>query len=91
MHPEAIAIVVIGLGFFCLLFLIFNGFFRLKEKKMEIEAEKIATEAASRATSNAGLEQRVRVLEQIVTDGGAITAAQIEALRDLPQIEKKAS
>ena len=27
------------------------------------------------------LEQRVRVLEQIVTDGGAQTAAQIEALR----------
>ena len=28
------------------------------------------------------LEERVRVLEQIVTDGGAQTAAQIEALRD---------
>ena len=27
-------------------------------------------------------EQRVRVLEQIVTDGGMQTAAQIEALRD---------
>ena len=27
------------------------------------------------------LEERVRVLEQIVTDGGAQTAAQIEALR----------
>ena len=30
------------------------------------------------------LEQRVRVLEQIVTDGGAQTAAQIEALRGSP-------
>jgi cob(I)alamin adenosyltransferase len=28
------------------------------------------------------LEERVRVLEQIVTDGGAQTAAQIEALRE---------
>ena len=31
------------------------------------------------------LEERVRVLEQIVTDGGAQTAAQIEALRDRPK------
>ena len=31
------------------------------------------------------LEQRIRVLEQIVTDGGTQTAAQIEALRDTPR------
>ena len=30
------------------------------------------------------LNDRVKVLEQIVTDGGATTAAQIEALRDRP-------
>jgi hypothetical protein len=30
------------------------------------------------------LNDRVKVLEQIVTDGGAATAAQIEALRDRP-------
>jgi hypothetical protein len=29
------------------------------------------------------------VLEQIVTDGGAQTAAQIEALRDRPQIRSR--
>jgi hypothetical protein len=33
------------------------------------------------------IEARVRVLEQIVTDGGAQTAAQIEALRK-PRISK---
>ena len=33
------------------------------------------------------LEQRVRVLEQIVTDAGAQTAGQIEALRDRRAIE----
>jgi hypothetical protein len=32
-------------------------------------------------------EQRLRVLEQIVTDKGAQTAAQIEALRDKDRIE----
>ena len=35
------------------------------------------------------LEARLRVLEQIVTDGGAQTAAQIEALRDQDRIEAK--
>ena len=40
-----------------------------------------AEKAAQYATSNSELEQRVRVLEQIVTDGGMQTAAQIEALR----------
>ena len=35
------------------------------------------------------LEQRVRVLEQIVTDSGAETAAQIEALREQPRIAKR--
>jgi hypothetical protein len=34
-------------------------------------------------------ESRLRVLEQIVTDGGAQTAAQIEALRDKERIESK--
>ena len=32
------------------------------------------------------IEARLRVLEQIVTDGGAQTAAQIEALRDHDRI-----
>ena len=40
-----------------------------------------AEKAAQYASRNNELEQRVRVLEQIVTDGGAQTAAQIEALR----------
>jgi hypothetical protein len=31
------------------------------------------------------LRERVRVLEQIVTDGGLNTAAQIEALREQPK------
>ena len=34
----------------------------------------------------ARFEQRLRVIEQIVTDGGAQTAAQIEALRDQARI-----
>jgi hypothetical protein len=36
------------------------------------------------------LEERVRVLERIVTDKGQDVAAQIEALRDAPRIEARA-
>ncbi|MCJ8189990.1 hypothetical protein MUY73_01360 [Sphingomicrobium aestuariivivum] len=64
-------------------FYIMHRLFGLKQRKMEIEAEQTAEKAAQYAVSNHELEQRVRVLEQIVTDGGAHTAAQIEALRDL--------
>jgi hypothetical protein len=35
------------------------------------------------------LQERVRVLERIVTDHGAVTAAQIEALREHDQIAEE--
>jgi hypothetical protein len=35
------------------------------------------------------LQQRIRVLERIVTDGGVETAAQIEALRDHDRIAEE--
>lgn len=60
---------------------IFRRFFAYREKRLEIEASRTAEKAAQYASSKAELEQRVRVLEQIVTDRGADTAAQIEALR----------
>ena len=75
-----IALIVIGLPTLVLGFL-FSRWFRLKEKKMELEANLAAEKAAQYAASNAELEARVRVLEKIVTDGGLETAAQIEALR----------
>ncbi len=64
-----------------LLFYVFRRSFAWKEKQLEIQARMTAEKAAEYATSNSALEQRVRVLEQIVTDRGAETAAQIEALR----------
>jgi hypothetical protein len=57
-------------------------FFAFREKQLEAETSLAAEKAAQYAASNAQLEARLRVLEQIVTDGGAQTAAQIEALRD---------
>ena len=78
-----LAMIVIGLPTI-MITIIANRFFKLREKKLEVEAIKAAEKAAQYAVGTAALEQRVRVLEQIVTDGGAQTAAQIEALRAPP-------
>ena len=75
-----IAAIVIGLPTIMLM-LAFNRFFKFREKKLEIDAGLAAEKAAQYASRTVELEQRVRVLEQIVTDGGAQTASQIEALR----------
>jgi ABC-type phosphate transport system auxiliary subunit len=85
-----IALIVIGLPVIALAFL-FSRWFKLKEKKLELEAGLAAEKAAQYAASNAELEARVRVLEKIVTDGGMQTAAQIEALRERPQLEGEKS
>ncbi|WP_404482300.1 hypothetical protein [Novosphingobium sp. BL-52-GroH] len=54
------------------------------ERKLEITAGHTAEKAAQYATHNSELENRVRVLERIITDGGSARdiAYQIEALRD---------
>jgi hypothetical protein len=75
-----IAAIVIGLPTI-MLTMAFNRFFKFREKKLEYEALNAAEKAAQYASRSTELEQRVRVLEQIVTDGGVQTAAQIEALR----------
>ena len=59
----------------------FRHWIAMKEKQLDSETRLAAEKAAQYATANSELEQRVRVLEQIVTDGGMQTAAQIEALR----------
>ena len=64
-----------------LLLYVIRRWFTYKEKQLDVQARVSAERAAEYAASNTELEQRVRVLEQIVTDAGAQTAAQIEALR----------
>ena len=78
-----IALIVIGLPVIFLMVLA-NRFFKYREKQLEVEAMSAAEKAAQYASRSSELEQRVRILEQIVTDGGAQTAAQIEALRQAP-------
>ena len=79
-----IAFIVIGIPII-VLGLLFARWFKLKEKKLDVEAGLAVEKAAQYAASNAELEARVRILEKIVTDGGAHTAAQIEALREMPE------
>ncbi len=63
-----------------------SRYFRLRERKLEIEAGIAAEKAAQYASRTHELEQRLRVLEEIVTDRGLETASQIEALRDRKRI-----
>ena len=81
-----IALIVIGMPVLFLTYMA-RRFFSFREKQLEAETTLAAEKAAQYAASNSELEARVRVLEKIVTDGGAQTAAQIEALRDPPRIE----
>ena len=84
-----LALIIIGLPVM-LLMIIANRYFKLREKKLEVEAAMAAEKAAQYASRSSELEARVRVLEKIVTDGGMQTAAQIEALREpkQPKLEK---
>lgn len=81
-----IAFFVIGLPIIFLSYMV-KRFFAFREKQLEAETSLAAEKAAQYAASNATLEARVRVLEQIVTDDGARTASQIEALREHARIE----
>ena len=54
---------------------------KLRERELEVLGSQTAEKAAQYAAQTERLEQRVRVLEQIATDRGVDTAAQIEALR----------
>jgi len=60
---------------------------KLAELQVKSTAELSAEKAAQYAAHNRELEERVRVLERIVTDKGYDVATQIEALRDVRQVE----
>ena len=81
----AVAFIVIGLpiiavfgGYY------FNRWLKFKERQMELQVGHTAEKAAQYAAHTERLEQRVRVLERIVTDKGIVVADEIEKLRDEP-------
>ena len=60
---------------------------KLAEINVKTTAESTAERAAQYASQITQLEDRVRVLERIVTDSGYNVATQIEALRDQRRVE----
>ena len=55
---------------------------KLKERQLELTSSQTAEKAAQYAAHTERLEQRVRVLERIVTDKGIDLSDEIERLRD---------
>lgn len=62
---------------------------KLEEKRIAATAEASSEKAAQYASRVQQLEDRVQVLERIVTDGGYNVATQIEALRDQRRVEDR--
>ena len=77
------------LGICCGLLAVFGGvfvrpWFQLRQRKMELEAQMLAEKAAQYAAHTDRLEQRVAVLERILTDRSTQLGDEIERLRDAP-------
>jgi len=77
------------LGISCGLLAIFGGvvvrpWIRFQERKMEVEAELLRARADIDSARQERLEQRLAVIERIVTDRGLGVAEEIERLRDKP-------
>jgi ABC-type phosphate transport system auxiliary subunit len=63
---------------------VFRPWLALKERQLELEAKITAEKAAQYVAHTERLEQRMRVLERIVTDKGIDVADEIERLRNEP-------
>ena len=61
---------------------------KIAEMQVDATASKTAERAAQYASQVQQLEDRVRVLERIVTDKGYDVATQIEALRDQRRVDE---
>jgi len=61
---------------------------KVEEKRIAATAENSAEKAAQYASRVNELEERVQVLERIVTDRGYDIATQIDALRDQRRVEE---
>ena len=58
-----------------------------QRKLAELQMQNTAERAALNVSTTTALEDRVRVLERIVTDKGYDVATQIEALRDARKVD----
>ncbi|RGP39776.1 hypothetical protein BPTFM16_00050 [Altererythrobacter insulae] len=86
---DMIGLVAVSAPFLMVLGIVWIGSQKkLEEKRIAATAEASSEKAAQYASQVQHLEDRVRVLERIVTDKGYDVATQIEALRDTRQVEE---
>ena len=62
---------------------------KLAEKRLTLSAEESVEKATHYSTRMVEMEDRLRVLERIITDKGYDVATQIEALRDQRRVEER--
>jgi CHASE1-domain containing sensor protein len=80
-----VAFIVIGIPMLTMtVWGITDSVLKHRRKLLEAQATLTAEKAAQYAAQTERLEQRVRVLERIVTDKGIVVANEIEKLRDQP-------
>jgi len=91
MDPVALMGELIGLVVVVMIFSIplLNLWSKHRKEVMQMQANITAEKAAQYATDNKALEDRVAVLERIVTDRGYDVATQIEALRDQRRVDER--
>ena len=63
---------------------VMKHYLKLKEREIDAVTSQSAEKAAQYAAHTERLEQRMRVLERIVTDQGIDVSDEIERLRDRP-------
>ncbi|HMI17959.1 MAG TPA: hypothetical protein VK533_00305 [Sphingomonas sp.] len=84
-NPLLIPLLAISIGLFAVIGGVFvKPWLALKQRKMELEAQMVAEKAAQYAAHTDRLEQRVAVLERILTDRSTQLGDEIERLRDAP-------
>ena len=79
-----IPILAISIPFVAIVAATVNKWLQIKEKQIEALNSETAEKAARYAAQTERLEQRMRVLERIITDKGFEVSQQIEDLRDKP-------
>lgn len=80
--PLLIPIIALMIPIAGISFAAFKRWMDMKERLLEQQSSMTAEKAAQYAAHTERLEQRVRVLERVITDSSTIVSNEIEALRD---------
>nr|WP_047169621.1 hypothetical protein [Sphingomonas sp. Y57] len=78
------AFTVLSIPILGILAWVVTDWFRLKERQIQAISTEAAEKAAQYAAKTERLEQRVAVLERILTDRSTVLADEIDRLRDRP-------